>query len=385
MAKEKKNAGAQNETLGEAAASRGKIIVRTSVIGIVANLFLAGFKAAVGLLSHSIAVILDAVNNLSDALSSVVTIFGAWLAGKKPDKKHPLGYGRMEYLSAMVVAALVLYAGITSLIESIKKIIEPEAADYAPVSLIIIAAAVVVKLFLGLYVKKTGKTVKSAALENSGADALFDAVISLSVLVAAGVWLIWGVSLEAYLGVVIAVLIIKSGIEMMLDTVDEILGKRLDPETAAAIKKTICDRPEVSGAYDLILHAYGPDNYIGSVHVEVPDTLTADEIDLLERDIARDVYLKHGVALTGVGIYSVNTKEDEVRALRDKVFSTVTAREGILQIHGFYYNKEQNSVSLDVIFDFALPDRQAAFEALKTDLKEAFPDVDFRLTMDVDL
>ncbi|MBP5618582.1 MAG: cation transporter, partial [Clostridia bacterium] len=213
------------------AADREKGIVRTSIIGIVTNVFLAGFKAAIGLLSHSIAVTLDPVNNLSDALSSVVTILGAKLGGKQPDKKHPLGYGRIEYLSSMIVAALVLYAGITSLVESIKKIIHPEAADYSTVSLIIISVAIVVKLLLGLYVKKQGKQVNSGALTASGSDALFDAILSASVLASAIVFLIWGVSLEAYVGVVIAIFIIKAGLEMMVETLNDIIGKREDAET----------------------------------------------------------------------------------------------------------------------------------------------------------
>ena len=186
-------------------AERERTIVRTSITGIVTNLLLVGFKAFVGLLSHSIAVILDAVNNLSDALSSVVTIIGAKLGAKQPDRKHPLGYGRIEYLSSMIVAALVLYAGITSLVESVKKIISPEPADYGTVSIVIIAVAIVVKLALGRYVKKRGEKVNSGALIASGSDALFDAVLSASVLASAIVLLIWGVSLEAYVGVVISV------------------------------------------------------------------------------------------------------------------------------------------------------------------------------------
>ncbi|MBO4407630.1 MAG: cation diffusion facilitator family transporter, partial [Clostridia bacterium] len=174
---------------------REKTIVKTSIVGIITNLFLVGFKAFVGLVSNSIAVILDAVNNLSDALSSVVTIIGAKLGAKQPDKKHPLGYGRIEYLSSMIVAALVLYAGITSLVESVKKIVTPEAADYGPVSIIIISVAIVVKLILGMYVKKQGEKVKSGALSASGADALFDAVLSLSVLASAIVYLVFGLSL----------------------------------------------------------------------------------------------------------------------------------------------------------------------------------------------
>ena len=148
-------------------AERKKIIVGTSVLGIVTNVLLVIFKMAVGIISNSIAVILDAVNNLSDALSSVITIVGAYLAGKAPDKKHPLGYGRIEYLTSMLVASIVLYAGITSAVESVKKIIHPVEADYSPVSIVIIAVAVVVKLVLGTYVKKKGEQVKSGALTAS--------------------------------------------------------------------------------------------------------------------------------------------------------------------------------------------------------------------------
>ena len=205
---------------------REKTIVRTSIVGIVTNVLLVGFKAFVGLMSNSIAIILDAVNNLSDALSSVVTIIGAKLGAKQPDKKHPLGYGRIEYLSSMIVAALVLYAGITSLVESIKKIIHPEAADYSTVTLVIISVAIAVKLILGLYVKKQGKKVNSGALVASGSDALFDAILSASVLASAIVYLIWGISLEAYVGVIIAGFIVKAGVEMMIETLNDIIGKR---------------------------------------------------------------------------------------------------------------------------------------------------------------
>ena len=220
----------QNSDISVLAANREKTIVKTSIIGIITNILLVGFKMFVGLMSNSIAVILDAVNNLSDALSSVVTIIGAKLGAKKPDKKHPLGYGRIEYLSSMIVAALVLYAGITSLVESIKKIINPEKADYGVASIVIISVAIVVKLLLGLYVRRQGKKVNSGALTASGSDALFDAVLSTSVLASAIIYLISGVSLEAYVGVIISGFIIKAGIEMMIETLNDIIGKREDAE-----------------------------------------------------------------------------------------------------------------------------------------------------------
>ena len=364
--------------------NRERVIVRTGIIGIAANLLLVAFKAGVGILSHSIAVILDAVNNLTDALGSLITVIGSKVSGRKPDAKHPLGHGRFEYISALVVAALVLYAGITAGVESVKKIITPEEADYSMWSLIIIGAAVAVKLVLGLYVKKTGKKVNSSALTAAGKDALFDAVISLSVLVSAVVYLKWHVSLEAYLGVLIAAVIVKSGVEMMIETVGDILGRRADAELSADIKKTVCENPLVYGAYDLILHDYGPDRSVGSVHVEIDDTLTAEEIDTLERQLATDVYVKHGVILTAVGIYTRNTQDDEIKALRYGVTHRVSAHEGVLQQHGFYANKTAKTVNLDIILDFALPDREAAFAAIRSELEQAYPDWKFNLTMDID-
>ena len=364
--------------------NRDKVIIQTSMIGIIANLFLAGFKAAVGLLSNSIAVILDAVNNLSDALSSIITIVGTKLAAKKPDKKHPLGYGRLEYMSAMLVAAIVIYAGLTSFVESVKKIIFPEVADYTAASLIIIASAVVVKLFLGRYVKRMGEKVNSGSLVASGSDALFDAVLSASVLLSAIIFLIWNISLEAYVGVVISVIIIKSGIEMLTDALDEILGKRVDRKYLAEIKKTICEDECVSGAFDLILHSYGPETYVGSVHVEIPDTMTVEEIDVMERRIAYNVLLKHGVILGGIGIYSVNTKDDEVKTMRSNITRLVMSHEGVLQMHGFYVNQEKKIASMDLILDFALEDRERVFGEICDELQEAYPDYQIHVALDID-
>ena len=365
--------------------NRDRVIVRTSVIGILANLFLAAFKAAVGLLSHSIAVVLDAVNNLSDALSSVITIIGTKLAGKKPDKKHPLGYGRIEYLSALIVSAFVLYAGITSLVESVKKIIHPEAADYSAAGLVIIASAVIVKLLLGRYVKATGEKVNSGALIASGSDAVSDAALSLSVFISAVIFMVTGFSLEAYVGVVIAVFIIRAGLEMMLETLDDILGKRADRELVKAVKKTVISVPGVRGAYDLFIHNYGPEQQVASIHVEVPDTMTADEIDEMERRIAYEVYKEHGVILTGIGIYSVNTRDDKIREMRRTIGRLVTSHDGVLQMHGFYVDQEKKRISFDVIIDYALMDRESLFEHIRGDVQKEYPDYELSMTLDIDV
>ncbi len=374
----------QDSDLSALQRERERVIVRTGFICIAANLLLVAFKAAVGILSHSIAVILDAVNNLTDALGSLITVIGSKLSGRKPDRTHPLGHGRFEYISALVVAALVLYAGVTAGVESVKKIVSPEKPDYSAWGLAIIGAAVAVKLVLGLYVRKTGRRVHSSALTAAGKDALFDALISLSVLLSAVIYITTGRSLEAYLGVVIAGVIVKAGVEMTVDTIRDILGRRTDPALSEAVKATLCEHETVLGAYDLILHDYGPNRHFGSVHVEIPDTLSAEEIDLLERQLAADVYVKHGVILTAIGIYSHNTQNDDIKALRSDVTRRVSAHDGVLQIHGFYANTEKKTVHLDIILDFALKDREAEFAAIRRELEEAYPDWTFLLTMDID-
>ncbi len=371
------------KSIVELTEAREKAIVKTSIIGILTNVFLVGFKAIVGLLSNSIAIILDAVNNLSDALSSVITIIGAKLGAKLPDKKHPLGYGRIEYLSSMIVAAIVLYAGITSMVESVKAIISPEKAEYSAISLIIISVAIVVKLILGQYVKRQGKKHNSGALTASGSDALFDSILSASVLASAIIYLIWGISLEAYVGVIISVFIIKAGVEMMIETVNDILGKRGDKEETDRIKKLICEEPEVRGAYDLIMFNFGPSKNYASVHIELPDTMTVDKVDELTRRIQAKIYLNTGVILTGVGVYSYNTSDNETAKIRNAVQKIVLEHDWALQLHGFYADTENKTIRFDVVVSFDI-DRAEALNILTKEVSSQFPEYSLQIVPDID-
>ena len=376
--------GGENEPALDASARRDKVIVRTSVIGILANVFLAAFKAGVGLLSHSIAIVLDAVNNLSDAASSLITIVGTKLAGREPDKKHPFGYGRIEYLTAMIISLIVLYAGITSFVESVKKIITPDTPDYSPAALIIVAVGVLVKVFLGRYVKSVGEKVKSDSLVNSGEDARLDAIISASTLVAAVVYLLSGLSLEAWLGAIISLVIIKSGVEMLRDTLSSILGERADAELSRGILETVRSFPEVSGAYDLVLNNYGPDAYNGSVHIEVPDTMSASELDELIRSITIAVIKEHNVILTAVGVYSVNTRHDHAAEMRDAIRELVLSKEHILQMHGFYVNEEKKTLRFDCVVSFDAPDRREIYAQICREVQELYPDYAIQIALDTD-
>ena len=363
---------------------RDSVIVRTSIIGILTNVFLAAFKAAVGFFSNSIAVTLDAVNNLSDAHSSVITIIGTKLAGRLPDKKHPLGYGRIEYLSSMIVSAIVLYAGITALVESVKKIIHPEAADYSFISLLIIAVAIAVKLILGRFVKSRGEKVNSGALVASGSDASFDAILSASVLASAIIYLATGISLEAFVGAAISVVIIKAGIEMLTETLDDILGQRPDAEVSRQVKKLLAEEPEVRGAYDLIINNYGPSKNIASVHLELPDTMTAEEIDRLIRRVEYKVYHETGVILTGISVYAYNTKNDEAAEIRNRVQQIVMSHDWALQMHGFHVDTADKVMRFDVVMSFDV-EPKTGLEEITAEIREVYPDYTVRITPDTDL
>ena len=361
---------------------RNRVIIRTSILGITANVVLALLKALVGMATHSIAITLDAVNNFTDAGSSVITIAGTKLASKKPDKKHPWGHGRIEYLSAMLLGALVLSAGISSLIEAVRKIIDPRTPEYSSVSLILVAICVLVKIFLGRYVTSAGRRAKSETLVNSGRDALLDALVSASTLAAALLYLLYGVSLEAWIGALISVLIIKTGFEMQLNTISEILGQRVDADVVRAVCRTVESFDEVYGVYDMIFHDYGPNRVNGSLHVEVDDAMTAREISDLLRRIAVKVYQEHQVQLTAIGIYSMNTKDRKAMRLREEITKIAMAHNHVLQLHGF--SLKENVVQFDIIVDFEADDPEKIRDEIAAGVSAAYPELTVRAFCDAD-
>ena len=360
---------------------RSKEIIRTSWIGIVANVLLAGFKAAVGVLSSSVAIVMDAVNNLSDALSSVITIVGTKLSQRPADRKHPFGFGRIEYFSAIIIAVIVLSAGITSFIESAKKIFDPTEPEYTTTTLAVIVVAIVVKLLLGQYVKRKGEHLKSDALIASGSDALFDAVITLATLVSAGVMLLWGVSLDGILGALISVVIIKAGIEMLASPVNELLGTSIPAELTGEIKKEVSDFEGVRGVFDLILHNYGPDVRIGSLHINVYDTMSAHEIHALTRKISTCMFERHGIIMT-VGVYAVATGNNRRAELQSKVIQTLIAHKEIVQVHGFLFSEKDQMLSVDIVPDISVHNDAALVSQLTGEIQPLVPDMQVVIVVD---
>ena len=362
---------------------RTEEIIRVSWSGIFTNLALSGFKAAVGLFAHSISVVLDAVNNLSDALSSVITIIGTKLAGKAADRKHPYGHGRIEYITASVISLIVLLAGLTSLKESVEKIISPEEPNYTWVTLTVLIAGIGAKLLLGRHFKKKGKELHSGSLTASGEDATMDAIISTATLLAAILNMALGWKLEGILGAIISLFIIKAGVELLRETVDHIIGSRAESELTDSIKARLTENPEIHGAYDLILHSYGPEEWFGSVHVELDDNMTVREMDALTRRIVTQIYSEFGVILT-VGVYAANTSDETAREIKEAVRSLTGSYQQIMQMHGFYVEEATKLVSFDIILSFTEEDPTQIITEMREKLNAQFPDYKFSIIVDRD-
>ena len=362
--------------------NRNKIIQRTGLIGIFTNIALGAVKIVFGLFASSVAMITDSVNNLTDALSSTVTVVGNKLAYKAPTKKHPFGYGRIEYIASFLVSGIILVTAGLFFYESIQKIINPEEPNYTTITIVMIAIAIVVKIALGLYTRYQAKKADSLALKGSGTDALFDAVITTTTLVGAIITITLKVNIEGYLGILISCFIAKTGVEMILETTNLLIGKRYDKETYKKVKEIVKSFPEVLGVFDIYFNDYGPEMTIGSLHIEVPSSLSALDIDELTRKITAAVYQETKIGLT-IGIYS-NEDTPESKELRKNVSKVVLDHTGVLQIHGFHKYRGANIVSIDIVLDYSVKKREYLYSHIKEDLEKEFPDYQFIIVPDID-
>ena len=362
---------------------RNKTIIKTSIMRIIFNIILVIFKAIVGIFANSIAIILDAVNNLTDALSSIITIVGTKISTKAPDKKHPYGHGRVEYFTSIIISTIVLFAGVTAGKESISKIINPVEPEYTIASIIIISVAVVAKFIFGKYVKGVGRKVNSQSLVASGQDAFMDSVLSFTTLVAAVLNYIFGLNLEAYLGAIISIVIIKSAVDILKETIDSLLGERADSELTKNLKEKINAFKEVQGVYDLSMHDYGPSKIVASVHIQVRNDMTAEEIHILTREIEYMVYREFGIVLT-IGIYAAND-EGEFGEIKSSLVNIVKDYKSILQLHGFYVDKAKHNVYFDLIIDFDEQNKEKILEEIISKMKAEYREYNFNVILDSDI
>lgn len=361
--------------------SRYAQVVQYSLIGIVANLLLAGLKVAAGLLAGSIAVVLDGVNSLSDVFSSTATIIGEKIANMRPSRKHPYGYGRVEYVTSIVIGAVVLAAGAVSIYESVAKIASPSAPDFSTLTLSVLVVAMLAKVAIGIAFVRKGRAINSQPLRASGVDAAYDAVLTFGALVSALICLIWGIDLDGWVGLVISVFVVKAGFDIVRDAVASIIGERPSEECVARIRALIAEHEGVLGVYDLMLDTFGPERTMGACRIEVRDDMLASEIHELTRHISEDLDRECRTQLI-LGIYAANSTGDFADIHR-KLNELVDHHPEILQVHGFYVDEDTNHIDFDLVIDFD-HDADELKKHILDEMKSFYPDYTYNVITDLD-
>ena len=363
--------------------SREGIISSTSILGILVNLLIAAVKVILGTLSSSIAIISEGINNASDALTSVLTLVGTKLAGKKPDRKHPFGYGRIEYLTSLIIAVLIIVTGAETLISAVKLIFHPAEVEISYVALAAVAISAVVKFFLGIYTMRQGKKADSGALTAVGLDCRNDSFVSIVTIVSALIFLIFRFSVDAYVGVFMALIILKAGIEVLAETVSDLLGKPGDAELAAEIYKEVRATEGVVNAADMMLHNYGPDAYSGSVNVEMDHELTVGQVYEILHELQLRIMHEQKVTMV-FGIYAVDNDSEEIRGIRMAVGDFVKTHAHIVSFHAIYLDPGSDRIYCDLVVDYDLKDWDALREEFLGYMAQRYPGREVELTVETE-
>jgi cation diffusion facilitator family transporter len=361
--------------------TRDGTVIATSALGIMVNILLAAVKIVVGVLTSSIAIISEGINNATDSASSLITIVGTKLSGRRPTAKHPFGYGRVEYLTSLIIAILILITGAELLISSVKLVIKPAAISISYVSLMIVAVSAVVKLLLGSYTMKKGRDVSSGTLVAVGKDCRNDSVVSAVTIASALVFLLFHYSVDAWAGIVTSGFILKSGWDVLSETVGLLLGEPADRELADKIYSLIRRTPDVINAADMMLHNYGPDYYSGSVNVEIDHEKTIGEVYAIIHDLQLRIMREYGVVMV-FGMYAVDTDDPAQRELRRVIARFVAAYDHVVSYHALYLPPDCRQVYCDLVVDYEFDDREGLEAAFRNVIEQKYPGYEIILTIE---
>lgn len=363
--------------------TREGIIATTSTLGIIANILIAGTKVIIGLLASSIAIVSEGVNNAADVMTSLLTLIGTKLAGKHPDEKHPFGYGRIEYLTSLVIAIMIIVTGIEMLKSAIELIKHPANLNMSYLALAIVAGSAVIKFFLGLYTIKMGKKADSGALVGVGLDCRNDAFASLVTIISVVAFLVFGIQIDAYAGFITAALIIKAGIDVLRETISELLGRPGEKELATKLYKEIRSTPGIINAADMMLHNYGPDAYSGSVNVELDHKISVKEAYAFLHALQLRIMHEYDVTMV-FGIYAVDNDSPEGKALRKYIGQYVIDTEHVKSFHAVYIEPDTNNIYCDLIVDYKLKDWDALRDDFIAYMAKKYPDNEVILTIETE-
>ena len=359
---------------------RRKKIIGVSIIGIVVNLLLGVLKAVLGLLSGSIALISDALNNITDSSSSLITIVGTKLAAKAPDKQHPFGHGRTEYLTSLLIGGIVFLTGFQSLINSVKAVFNKEDINTDITTVIIIIATIAAKVLLGTFTENSGKKLNSTALIASGADAKNDAVVSVVTLISSILYMFAKISVDGIAGVIISVFILKTAYEVLSDTIKKLLGERVDGEMVRGIKDIVRNTEGVINCFDLILNDYGPDFYTGSINVEIEDNRSIGEMYPILHEAQTKIYNKYNVFLV-FGFYSVDVDDERYIKIKSLLQNYKDNERHIINYHGIVIDEKDKTIYCDITKDFDITG-ETIIENVNRILKEEFSEYNIHVNID---
>lgn len=324
-----------------------------SVVGIFCNVLLFSVKLAIGLILSSLAVTADAFNNLSDAASSIISFVGVKMAGKPADAEHPFGHGRIEYIAALIVSFLVIEVGFTFFKSSISKIMHPEEITFDPVPFIILILSILVKLWMAFFNNKLGKRIDSKVMLATAADSLGDVITTSATVISIVICHFTSINVDAIAGLIVSGIVIWSGVSIAKDTLEPLIGQRVPSELYQKITDMVESYEGIVGAHDLIVHNYGPNRSMATIHAEVPNDVSIEAsheiIDRIERDAKKELNI-----LLVIHMDPVEMRDEEVLELRDKTSHIVHALDPELRFHDFRVLKENEQKNL--IFDLVVPD-----------------------------
>jgi cation diffusion facilitator family transporter len=358
-------------------------IKRTSLLGVGVNVAIAALKIVVGLLASSVAIVSEGMNNAADALTSALTLIGVKLSEKHPDAKHPFGYGRLEYLAALIIAVIILVTGVEMLIESVKGVFHPVNLSISYLSLAVVAGTAVIKFALGVYTIAMGRKAKSKALEAVGLECRNDAFVSAVTIGSCVVFLIWGVSVDAYVAILLSGLIVKTGIGVLRSTVSDLLGRAGDAELAERLYRRIRATEGVINAADMMLHNYGPEAWSGSVNVEIDHRKSVAEVYAILHDLQLRIMHEDKVTMV-FGVYAVDNDSEASVKIRQTVAEFVRAHEHVISFHAVYIDPATNKIYCDLVVDYNLKSWDNLRKEFLSYMSKYFGDQEIELTIETE-
>ncbi len=332
---------------------REKIGTQASIAGIAVNTGLFILKFLLGTMMRSMAVIADGFNNLSDVASSIVSLIGFRVAGKKPDAKHPFGYGRIEYISALVVSFLILTTGLSVIKDSFSSIFKPTELTVTTIGFIGLLISIIAKIILGLYTKRLGKKINSVSLIASGTDALNDVIVTLATIVSIVVFRFFKVNIDGYIGCIVALFIIKAGIEVVVDALGPLLGQPADKEIVDKIEELILAGKGIVGVHDLVVHNYGPGRVFASAHAEIPSDCDLLKMHEIIDQIENTIYNELNIEIT-IHFDPIDINNEKLSEMKEKIAKIVTDIDENLKFHDFRMvtGRLQTNLIFDVVYPY---------------------------------